>query len=40
MSKIFNWEYFSYVTLDHAVAYKVKKKNKWLVTEFSDYWMQ
>ena len=24
MSKVFNWEYFSYVTLDDAVAYKVK----------------
>ena len=23
MSKIFNWEYFSFVTLDDAVAYKV-----------------
>lgn len=27
MSKIFNWEYFSYVTLDDAVAYKVRKKH-------------
>ena len=23
MSKVFNWEYFSYVSLDDAVAYKV-----------------
>ena len=23
MSKIFNWEYFSFVTFDDAVAYKV-----------------
>ena len=28
MSKVFNWEYFSYVTLDDAVAYKVKWLNQ------------
>ena len=27
MSKIFNWEYFSFVTLDDAVAYKVILEN-------------
>merc|ERR1711915_821734 len=40
MSKIFNWEYFSYVTLDHAVAYKEVLVVPAVIFVLSMVWMQ
>merc|ERR1712045_684543 len=40
MSKIFNWEYFSYVTLDDAVAYKEVLVVPAVIFVLSLVWMQ
>merc|ERR1711953_903279 len=40
MSKIFNWEYFSFVTLDDAVAYKEVLVVPALIFVLSMVWMQ
>merc|ERR1712218_491042 len=40
MSKIFNWEYFSFVTLDDAVAYKEVLVVPAVIFVLSMVWMQ
>merc|ERR1712228_726245 len=40
MSKIFNWEYFSFVTFDDAVAYKEVLVVPALIFVLSVVWMQ
>merc|ERR1711953_88555 len=40
MSKIFNWEYFSFVTLDDAVAYKGVLVVPAVIFVLSMVWMQ
>merc|ERR1711992_337596 len=40
MSKIFNWEYFSFVTLDDAVAYKEVLVVPAVIFVLSIVWMQ
>merc|ERR1712025_1271527 len=40
MSKIFNWEYFSFVTLDDAVAYKEVLVVPAVIFVLSLVWMQ
>merc|ERR1711990_866950 len=40
MSKIFNWEYFSFVTLDDAVVYKEVLVVPALIFVLSMVWMQ
>merc|ERR1712168_1675716 len=40
MSKVFNWEYFSYVTLDDAVAYKEVLVMPAVIFVLAVVWMQ